>query len=67
MKKASSGRSASAKRAETSAGQNPGLPVNKSTLLILKSLYSFTSEQPSFGVSEDTMRSRRNDSIADCW
>jgi DNA-binding IclR family transcriptional regulator len=50
MKKA--GRRAAAKRAETPGEQSTGLPVNKSTLLILKSLYSFTSEQPSFGVSE---------------
>ncbi len=31
---------------------SPGPPVNKSSVLILKALYSFTSEQPSFGVSE---------------
>jgi DNA-binding IclR family transcriptional regulator len=54
MKKA--GRRATAKRAETPGEQSTGLPVNKSTLLILKSLYSFTSEQPSFGVSEFATR-----------
>lgn len=32
--------------------ENAGPPINKSSLLILRELYSFTSEQPSFGVSE---------------
>lgn len=45
----------SAKRAgpaEPRKAASSGPPVNKSSLLILKALYSFTSEQQSFGVSE---------------
>jgi DNA-binding IclR family transcriptional regulator len=43
-----------AKRQSAAIGSGP--PVNKSSLLILKALYSFTSEQQSFGVSEFAAR-----------
>lgn len=42
------GSKVAAKRGRASSGP----PVNKSSVLILKALYSFTSEQQSFGVSE---------------
>lgn len=51
MRKSDTKRSPSTSAAK-SREKNPGPPINKSSLLILRALYSFTSEQPSFGVSE---------------
>jgi DNA-binding IclR family transcriptional regulator len=51
MMKARSKRGVSSRRRERSLAQSSP-PINKSSLLILRSLYSFTSEQQSFGVSQ---------------
>lgn len=51
MRKTSTKRDTAARKPKPSAVSS-GPPVNKSSVLILKALYSFTSEQQSFGVSE---------------
>jgi DNA-binding IclR family transcriptional regulator len=51
MRKTSTKRDTAARKTKPLAA-NAGPPVNKSSVLILKALYSFSSEQQSFGVSE---------------
>lgn len=49
-------RKAATARTSKAGAATAGPPVNKSSVLILKALYSFTSEQQSFGVSEFAAR-----------